>query len=89
MCNEANRVIEKNKINRCAMCMCNCVSLIMFHTITLSLENEDCDKCNSAGWRSHGPVTADIETQYVEMATWRHWGHGDTRRYGDIETRRH
>ena len=31
----------------------------------------------------HGPVTADIETQCVEMATWRHRGHGDTRRQGD------
>ena len=52
----------------------------MFNTITLILINEylkDSDKCNSAGWRSHGPDTADTDTV---------WGDGDTDTQG---TRRH
>ena len=44
-------------------------ALHMFNTITLILINEylkDSDKCNSVGWRSHGPDTADIKTQCVD-----------------------
>ena len=46
-------------------------ALLMFNTITLILINEylkDSDKCNSAGWRSHGPDTTDTDTV---------WGDGD------------